>query len=402
MTDHLTQLRLDEATSATDVLAPDPLIVRLNMVFSWQQSASRWPYYLSRAVPGQAYTTRELIEHVFADDIRPDQTPNSKVWLRSIYGVVVDREFDEVRIEGIGLFDRSTSDSRKFVITSDGLALAHAYSADRASNDWKRIFADIIARNEPKLRCVLLYLGRWRHLLTFRGGASQGTFFAPQSGGALLDTEGHAHELFDRPVGKSPIYSFTALLQHDQYTILGPFLRERIERAGMRVPEHIVFEGGRGSQEIHPVPTGNGLRPYMEQALSLFRDIGALVYVSHRQGWTLDRERCESLFEPALVADLFGGAPTSRFLDALRVTYSKFSDAEGLVRVADIRDYVCDELDIPTGERIDYFNQQVAYYMRPDVGKLSIGRTFHAQASPSDCLFGDLAQEYVQFIFTSA
>ena len=57
---HLTQLRLEDAMAAEpappEMLTPDPLIVRLNIVFSWQQSASRWPYYLSRAVPGQAYS----------------------------------------------------------------------------------------------------------------------------------------------------------------------------------------------------------------------------------------------------------------------------------------------------------------------------------------------------------
>ncbi|HEU5452278.1 MAG TPA: hypothetical protein VFU76_09850, partial [Terriglobales bacterium] len=172
------------------------------------------------------------------------------------------------------------------------------------------------------------------------------------------------------------------------------------EEAGVRVPSHVYFEGGRPPMgKANREPSGNDLRDYMKQALSLFRDIGVLVYVPHRQGWTLDRERCAALFEPELVGDLFSGAPEHRFLDALRAAYMKYSDAEGLVHVATIRDAVCDELDIPPGERTDYFNQQVAYYLRPDVSRLGIGRTFHAQAGPEDCLFGNLNQEYVEFRF---
>ena len=137
----------------------------------------------------------------------------------------------------------------------------------------------------------------------------------------------------------------------------------------------------------------------MKQALALFRDIGALVYVEHRQGWTLDLERCATLFAPELVADLFGEQRGDRFLEALQAAYAKLSDDAGLVRVTEIRDYVGDELDIPPGERIEWFNTQVAYDLRPDVGKLRIGRTFHAQAGPDECLFGNLEMEYVEFIF---
>lgn len=401
MTDHLTQLRLDEATSVPDTLAPDPLIVRLNMVFSWQQSASRWPYYLSRAVPGQLYSKRDLIEKVFSDELRGNQSPDYKGWLRSIYSISIDREYAEVHVEGMGLFERSLIDPDMFVITADGLELAHAYSENRASTNWKRVFAGILARNEVRLRCVLLHMSRWGYLLTFRDTKSPDAFFLPRKGGSLRDAQGHEHELFEYTKEQIPAYSFTPLLQYDPFDILGPFLRARIERMGVRVPERVRFEGGRNLVKTSPEPSGSDLRLYLHQALALFRDIDALIYIPHRQGWTLDRERCTTLFEPALVADLFGAASASRFLDVLRMTYYKFSDAEGLVRVADVRDYICDELDIPTGERIDYFNQQVAYYMRPDIAKLSIGRIFHAQAGPSDCLFGDLTQEYVQFIFTT-
>ena len=137
----------------------------------------------------------------------------------------------------------------------------------------------------------------------------------------------------------------------------------------------------------------------MKQALSLFRDIGALVYVEHRQGWTLDVARCAEVFEPALVADLFGEGADERFLNALQAAYYKLRDGDGSVRVTDIRDYVADELDISPGERIGWFNTQVAHYIRPDVGKLHLGRVFHAQAGPDGCLFGNLEMEYVEFIF---
>ncbi|HEU5368475.1 MAG TPA: hypothetical protein VFU69_08430 [Ktedonobacterales bacterium] len=176
----------------------------------------------------------------------------------------------------------------------------------------------------------------------------------------------------------------------------------RIEHAGLQVPEHVHFESNRFSSNPTKEPSVNDLNLYLKQALSLFRDIGALVYVPHKQGWTLDRKRCEEVLDPEVVADLFGSEIESRFLEVLQAAAAKFSNSEGLVRVADIRDYVCDELDIPTGERLDYFNKQVAYYMRPDDSRLAIGRTFHAAAPPSDCLFGDLEQEYVEFLFASA
>ena len=148
-------------------------------------------------------------------------------------------------------------------------------------------------------------------------------------------------------------------------------------------------------------PSSNELRDHMKQALSLFRDIGALVYVEHRQAWTLDAERCAALFEPALVADLFGERSDDRFLAALRSAYAKLCDSDGYVRVTDIRDYVADELDIPPGERVERFNQQIAYYLRPDVGKLRLGRAFHAQATPEECLFGNLDMEYVELLFAA-
>lgn len=402
MSDRMTQMRLEEAaTGVRDVLEPDPLIVRLNKVFSWQQSASRWPYYLSRAVPGQAYTKQELIATVFADDQSHHKAPD-RGWLQSLYSIRVQREHAEVIIDGIGLFELAPRERDRYRISDDGLALAHAYSTDRASTNWKRVFAGILARNDVRLRCVLLHLARWGHLLVFRGASSAEGFFATGKEAVLRDAGGDEHPLFGYTKGGTPAYTFTALLRRDPLATLGPFVARRIERAGVRVPSRVCLEGGRESiGKVNHEPSGNDLRLYMKQALSLFRDIGALVYVPHRQGWTLDRERCAALFEPELVSDLFGGAPERRFLDTLRVAYAKYSDAEGLVHVATIRNAVCDELDIAPGERIDYFNQQIAYYMRPDVAQIGIGRTFHAQAAPQDCLFGDLSQEYVEFRFIS-
>ena len=64
-----------------------------------------------------------------------------------------------------------------------------------------------------------------------------------------------------------------------------------------------------------------------------------------------------------------------------------------------MRDWVCDLLNVPIGERVSYFNGRVAYYMSPEQGKLGITQEFHAQASPEDCLFCDLNKEYVAFMF---
>lgn len=403
MSDQITQLSLEEALQPPEMLCPDPLIVRLNKAFSWQQSPSHLPYYLSRAQQGRAYSKDEIVEQIFGDTQSYHQEPQEKGWLSSIYSLRIDRQHQEIVIEGIGLFERVDGIPDRFRISADGLLLAHAYSADRASDNWKRVFADILARNDVRVHCVLLHLARWQCLLVFRDGVSEEAFFLPGKGGALRMADGTEHPLFETDKGKKPANSFTLLLQRDPHATLGPFLSRRIEQHGIRIPEDVAFEGGRTAirniSRTFEEPSVNHLRDYMKQALSLFRDIGALVYVPHRQGWTLDRERCVAVFDPEVASDLFGGTPESRFLDVLATTYRKFSDADGLVRVADIRDFVCDELDIPTGERIAYFNQQAAYYLRPDVGKLSIGRTFHHQAGPSECLFGDLALEYVEFIF---
>jgi hypothetical protein len=402
MTDHTVQLRLEDAPRQHEMLSPDPLIVRLNKVFSWQQSPSRWPYYLSRAEPGRIYSKEEIAVGIFGDE--RGQQIEGKGWLTSIYGFRIDRQHEEVVIEGLGVFERvDPAADVGYRLSEDGYLLAKAYSADRASDDWKRIFAGILARNDVRIRCVLLHLGRWQALLTFDQAVAPDDFFVPSRRGALRFADGTQHPLFDVSTGRPSTSSFTALLRRDPIAMLGSWLRARIQSYGVRVPDNVVFEGGRSplgrTSRTYPEPSANNLRDYMKQALSLFRDVGALVYVPHRQGWTLERQRCATVFDPAVVADLFGGAQEDDFLNGLRAAYTKLSDDEGLVRVADIRDYVCDALDIPVGDRVDYFNQQVAYYLRPDIAKVSIGRTFHHQAGPSDCLFGDPSREYVQFIF---
>lgn len=385
-----------------DVLCPDPLIVRLNKAFSWQQSPSRWPYYLSRAEPGRAYTKREVAEVIFRDDRVQYKALKYISWLRSIYSLNIDRKHQEVTIEGVGLFEPADPSGKTFRISTDGLRLAETYSTDSTSDEWKRAFANILAKNDVRVRCVLLCLTRWQSLLSFSNGSSGSAFFSSSKGSVIKGPDGTTYPLFEVYKEKSPANSFNVLLQRDPYTILGPFLRTRIEYGGIQIPNQIRFEGGHFSLNAPKEPSVNDLDLYLKQSLSLFRDIGALVYVLHKQGWTLDQKRCEEVLDPEVVADLFGEAPESRFLEVLQTAAAKFSNSEGLVRIADIRDYVCDELDIPLGERIDYFNKQVAYYMRPDDGRLAIGHTFHAAAPPSDCLFGDLEQEYVEFVFASA
>lgn len=415
MTDHLTQLRLDDAPIAEpaqateeamearpELLTPDPLIVRLNKVFSWQQSASRWPYYLSRAEPERVYTKPEIIDEIFGDDLRHRKAPD-RGWLQSLYGLSIDREHAEVVLDGVGLFESVDGGRERFRISEDGLALARAYSADSGSQEWQRVFAGILARNDVRVRAVLLHLSRWGGYLTFSMPSAQG-FFAPKGGGALRLPDGAEQPLFDYTKGGDPAYSFTGVLRRNQYATLGPFLRAKIERAGILPPERIEIQGGREPRgpkgsATNREPSSNDLRLHMKQALALFRDIGALVYVEHRQGWTLDPERCAALFAPELVADLFGEQSSDRFLEALQSAYAKLSDSDGYVRVTDIRDYVGDALDIPSGERVKRFNAQVAYYLRPEVGKLRLGRIFHAQATPDECLFGNLEMEYVEFLF---
>lgn len=409
MTDHIadqmtemTQLRLEDAMpaepEAPEMLAPDPLIVRLNKAFFWYQSASRWPYYLSRAEPGRAYTKAEIAGEVFGDDQRHRSKPDAG-WLRYIYGVAVNLEYQEAILEGIGLFERFEQSSDRYIVTTDGIQLGQAYSDDRVSDTWMRVFTSILARNDVRIRSLLLHLSLWQCSLRFSEGNSRDNFFPPGKGALLRYPDGSEYQLFAYHKGESPAYNFTQVLNREPYVALGPFLRSNIERRGIQVPQNIKFEGGRQRLQVVTEPSANELRDYMKQALSLFRDIGALVYVEHRQGWTLSAERCAEVFEPALVADLFGEVSNERFLNALQSAYGKLCDQDGYVRVTDIRDYVADELDIPPGERVGWFNAQVGHYLRPDVGRLRIVGVFHAQAAPDECLFGNLEMEYVKFSF---
>lgn len=402
MTDHMTQLTWEDAIpdepAPPELLAPDPLVVRLHKAFFWYQSASRWPYYLSRAEPGRAYTKAEIAEDVFGEDQR-HRSKSEAGWLRYIYGISVSREYQEVALGGIGLFEPFTESNDRYIVTADGIQLGKMYSENRHDDAWIGVFASILARNDVRVRSVLLHLSMWHCALRFTDGSSRDVFFPSGRGAFLRYPDGSEYQLFEYHKGESPAYNFTQILNRDPYAALGPFLRANIERRGLKVPQNIKFEGGRQRLQVVEEPSANELRDYMKQALALFRDIGALVYVEHRQGWTLSRERCAAVFEPALVADLFGAESDERFLNALQSAYLKLSDGDGFVRVTDIRDYIADELDIPPGERVGWFNGQVAYYLRPDVGKLHIVGVFHAQAAPDECLFGNLEMEYVRFSF---
>src|SRR5579871_4004010 len=124
---------MQQTIQPQDALCPDPLIVRLNKAFSWQQSPSRWPYYLSRAEPGRAYTKQEIIETIFCDDRTHHKEPEN-LWLRSIYSIRIDRKRQEAVIEGIGLFERIGNADDSFRLTEDGIHLAQTYSVDPHSD----------------------------------------------------------------------------------------------------------------------------------------------------------------------------------------------------------------------------------------------------------------------------
>jgi hypothetical protein len=168
---------------------------------------------------------------------------------------------------------------------------------------------------------------------------------------------------------------------------------------GLQLDPNFLFIGARSKGKAKSEPSSNNLDTYLKQTLSLFKDLGIIVYLENRESWGINFDRACSIFPPDLVADLFTSQHIDPFLEYLKEVYEKLADAEGLANVRQLRDWVCDLIGIPSGERIHYFNERVAYYMSPEHNQLSITKEFHAQAAPEDCLFFDLNKEYVAFVF---
>ena len=167
MSDHPVQLRLDDAPhepAPADLLTPDPLIVRLNKAFFWYQGPSRWPYYLSRAEPGRAYTKSEIMEGVFMDDrrhrsaetggcdtsaLRPHVDPDSR------------RSFSkESASSSVSRFSERTLSATTVGAGTD------AYSTSRHDSSWVAVLRHP-GTNDVRVRSLLLHFPLWQCHLIF-------------------------------------------------------------------------------------------------------------------------------------------------------------------------------------------------------------------------------------------
>lgn len=376
---------------------PPEEIIRLEKAFSWQQSYNRYPYYLSKADPHRTYTFEEIYTVVF-ETHPPGKKKDRETWVRNTFGLARDEETGQVIVKGIGLFEEVGKDIYR--LSRDAIELGNTFANDREKNDeWLRVFASILAKYDIRTRCVLLYMGKFDYKLKFPNSANKNGFFRRATPTWLVSGSGENLSLFDYDIDKHPRYSFTPILQNIAYDAFGPFLQRKMGEMGLNLDPNFQFVGAMSKGKTKTEPSSDALNTYLKQTLSIFKDLGIIAYLDGREVWGIDFERACAVFSADIIADLFTNQRTDPFLDYLREVYGKLADEEGLANVRQIRDWVCDLVGIPAGDRVRYFNERVAYYMSPEQGKISITKEFHAQAAPEDCLFFDLNKEYVAFVF---
>jgi hypothetical protein len=371
-------------------------IVRLEKAFSWQQTYNRYPFYLSKANPDRSYTFEEVYTIIFETE-RPGRKKDRATWVRNTFGLERDVATGQPVAKGIGLMEKVGANCYR--LSAEAIELGDTFAEDRYDDEWLRVFASILARNDIRSRCVLYYLGKLGWSLQFPTSPTKGGFFKNSVPTLLISPSGETLSLFDYDRDAEPRYSFTSVLQNVAYEALGPFLHTKLKNMGLSLGPNLHFVGALSKGVTKTEPSSDNLNVYLKQTLSIFKDLGVITYVPGQQAWGIDYARAQAVFSADIVVDLFTSLQGDRFLEALQEVYEKLADAEGLASVRQMRDWVCDLLGISAGERVRYFNDRMAYYMSPEQGKLSIVKEFHAQASPEDCLFYDLNKEYVALLF---
>jgi hypothetical protein len=373
-------------------------VVRLEKIFSWQQSYNRYPYYLSKADPHRFYSFEEVYTVVF-ETRPPGKKRDRETWIRNTFSIEIDAGSGQPVIKGIGLFEEVGKGHYR--LSQDAIELGNTFAKGRENNDgeWLKVFASILAHYDIRTRCILYYMGKLGYRLKFPNSLLKNGFFSKSTPTWLVPIKGEPLSLFEYNVELSPKYSFTPVLQNVAFETFGPFLRSRFEHKGLRLDPKFVYIGAASKGKTIYEPSSDALNTYLKQTLSLFKDLGIIVYKENHEAWGINFERVCSIFPPDLVADLFTSQQADPFLGHLKEVYEKLADAEGLANVKQLRDWVCDLIGVASGERVHYFNERVAYYMSPEHNQLSIAKEFHAQAAPEDCLFFDLNKEYVAFVF---
>jgi hypothetical protein len=385
-------------TGKPDVDEYSPVIIRLNKSFSWQSSYHKYPFYLAEADQERDYTRDEVYTEIFKTSSGPTNKKKHD-WVNAIFGIEVDKEESEVIIGGIGLVEKVDQDHYR--LTEPAVELGHSYARDPGGKSWRFTFAEILTKFDVRTRIVLYHIGILGYALFFPDDPTASGFGKTMKHAELV-SRGERIPLFSNvrdmervPGGRSKV--FNKLLDHYRLEALGPFLIRKIEKRGLDLSPGIEFQGGRLTAKTFPEPSTNDLQLYLKQSLSLFVDIRVLIYDPARRAWVVDYPRANDVFSPGVTADLFTDRRDGRFLEFLREAYVAIADQDGLAQVRRLREQTCDGLGIPKGQRIAYFNRQVARLLSE--GRLSIGSTLGWHASASDALFGDRSKEYVELLF---
>lgn len=377
---------------------PPEMMVRLEKAFSWQQSYNRYPYYLSKADPHRTYTFEEVYTVIF-ESPPPGRKKDRETWIRNTFGLEKDLETGQPIIKGIGLLEYTGEGQYRLSHEAIELGSTFAKGSENHDDEWAKVFASILARFDIRTRSILYYLGKLNYLLKFPNSPHKNGFFRSATPTWLVPPTGEPISLFVYDNNKNPTYSFTPVLQNVAYESFGPFIRARLEKMGLKLDPNFTFVGAMSKGKTKSEPSSDALNTYLKQTLSLFKDLGVLVYLENSEGWGVDFDRTCTLFPADLINDLFTSQRVDPFLGYVKEVYEKLADSDGLANVRQLRDWVCDLVGVPTGDRVRYFNERVAYYMGPEQGKISVTKEFHAQAAPEDCLFFDLNKEYVALIF---
>lgn len=380
------------------VTGQSPVIIRLKKSFSWQSTYHKYPFYLAEADPHRDYTSDEVYTVVFRTRTGP--TPKTKHdWVSAVFGIEVDKHEREVAVDGIGLVERVDDDCYR--LTEAAMELGRSYARDPGGASWRLTFAEILAKFDVRTRVVLYHVGILGCGLYFPDDSTSSGFGKVMSRAQLVSRGetipflAEVPKTEQSPGGRTKV--FNELLDRYRLEALGPFLTQKVETKGLDLSAGIEYQGGRDILRAHPEPSTNDLNVYLKQSLSLFVDIGVLSYDPARLAWGVDYHRANEIFLPEVAADLFTDRRDNLFLEVLRKAYMAVADQEGLAQVALLRERVCHELDVPAGQRIRYFNRQMARLMSE--GRLSIGQTLGWHGSATDALFGDRSKEYVQLVF---
>jgi hypothetical protein len=381
-----------------------PVVIRLNKAFSWQSSYHKYPFYLAEADPERVYSEEEVYLKVFHTGTVPTTSGKGQHdWVKAAFGIEVDPVQREVTIRGIGLVEKARDGQCR--LTDAAIRLGQAYASDPVGPEWRRTFAEILAQNDVRLRVVLYHLGILGYALRFPGEPSASGFGAVMSRAELVSRREALPFLSEergsgeRSTGRTQL--FNQLLDRYRLEALGPFIARKVESCGLSLAAGIEFQGGKmvfGKRtKVYPEPSINDLGLVMKQSLALFADLHVLIYDPSRHAWVVDYSRAGTVFSPPLVADLFADRRDDQFGDALHRSYSALADQDGLALVRLMRERTCDELAIPAGQRVTYFNRQVARLLSE--GRLSLGKSMGWHGMASDALFGDQSKEYVELIF---